>query len=271
MIIVIICITISRRKIIINPLATDSSLVVINPLQQLTEMGGPVMWVLLGLAVVGLVAFFYLVITGALFAPRLTSRLRKTLNQWQQQPSHQCAESLNDASGWLTRCNPLPQIIHAAMTFSLEQRDGTEVREDLARRSQQALKPFEAPLKVIEVIAALAPLLGLLGTVMGMMSAFSAMSVAEGQANASQLSGGIYEALTTTAAGLVVAIPLAAIAAWAEFRLRQLNLMINDTLVRVITTPIEAAETRALSTPKRAPTVTAEPRATELDAAYAVS
>ena len=240
-----------------------------NPLQQLTAMGGPVMWVLLGLAVLGLVAFFYLVITGALFAPLLTSRLRKTVNQWQQQPSHHCAESLNDASGWLTRCNPLPQMIRVAMTASLECRDGTAVREELARQSQWALKPFEAPLKVIEVIAALAPLLGLLGTVMGMMSAFSAMSVAEGQANASQLSGGIYEALTTTAAGLVVAIPFAAIAAWAEFRLRQLNLMINDTLVRVITTSIEVRETRALSTERPAPTVTAEPRATQLDPAYA--
>jgi biopolymer transport protein ExbB len=216
-------------------------------------MGGPVMWVLLGLAVLGLVAFFYLIITGALFAPRLTSRLRKTLNQWQQQPSQQCAESLNGPWGWLTRCNPLPQMIREAMTSSLEQRDRADVREELARQSQHALKPFEAPLKIIEVIAALAPLLGLLGTVMGMMSAFSAMSVAEGQANASQLSGGIYEALTTTAAGLVVAIPFAAIAAWAEFRLRRLNLMMNDTLVRVIATPIEAHE----------------PRATELNAAYA--
>lgn len=227
-----------------NPLTTDFSGAAINPLQQLTEMGGPVMWVLLGLAVLGLVAFFYLVITGALFAPHLTSRLRKIVNQWQQQPSHHFVESLNDASGWLTQCNPLPQMIRVAMTASLECRDGTEVREELARQSKQALEPFEAPLKVIEVIAALAPLLGLLGTVMGMMSAFSAMSAVAGQANASQLSGGIYEALTTTAAGLIVAIPFAAIAAWAEFRLRRLNLLINDTLVRVITTPIEVRETR---------------------------
>lgn len=252
-----------------NSLTTDLSGAALNPLQQLTEMGGPVMWALLGLAVLGLVAFFYLVITGALFAPRLTSRLRKTLNQWQQQPSRHCVESLNDVSGWLARCNPLPQIIRVAMTTMLECRDGTNVREELARQSQQVLKPFEAPLKVIEVIAALAPLLGLLGTVMGMMSAFSAMSVAEGQANASQLSGGIYEALTTTAAGLVVAIPFAAIAAWAEFRLRLLNLMINDTLVRVITTPIEIRETRARSTEKPAPAVTAEPRAAQRDATYA--
>ncbi len=252
-----------------NPLTKDFSGAAMNPIQQLTEMVGPVMWVLLGLAVLGLVAFFYLIITGALFAPRLTSPLRKILNQWQRQPSHHCSESLDDDSDWLTRCNPLPRMIRVAMTASLECRDGTAVREELARQSQQALEPFEAPLKVIEVIAALAPLLGLLGTVMGMMSAFSAMSVAAGQANASQLSGGIYEALTTTAAGLVVAIPFAAIAAWAEFRLRRLNLLINDTLVRVITTPIADRETRALLTEKPASTVTEEPRVTQLDGTYA--
>ena len=81
------------------------------------------------------------------------------------------------------------------------------VRETAVRDAQGALEPFEAPLKIIEVIAALAPLLGLLGTVMGMMEAFSAMAATEGRANAAQLSGGIYEALATTAAGLVVAIP----------------------------------------------------------------
>ena len=70
---------------------------------------------------------------------------------------------------------------------------------------------------------------------------------------------------------VVVAIPFAAIAAWAEFRLSLLNLMINDTLVRVITTPIEIRETRARSTekPAPAPAVTAEPRAAQRDATYA--
>ena len=97
-----------------------------------------------------------------------------------------------------------------------------------ARPSRQT--PFEAPLKIIEVIAALAPLLGLLGTVMGMMEAFSTMAASEGRASATQLSGGIYQALTTTAAGLIVAIPLAAIAAWIEFRLRRLQATMNTVL-----------------------------------------
>jgi biopolymer transport protein ExbB len=52
-----------------------------------------------------------------------------------------------------------------------------------------------------------APLLGLLGTVWGMIEAFSNIATAEGLGKPELLAGGIYEALTTTAAGLAVAIP----------------------------------------------------------------
>ena len=55
-------------------------------------------------------------------------------------------------------------------------------------------------------IAAIAPLLGLLGTVAGIIHAFSAIS-ANGLGDPRILSGGIGEALITTAAGLTVAIP----------------------------------------------------------------
>ena len=54
--------------------------------------------------------------------------------------------------------------------------------------------------------AAGAPMLGFLGTVTGMVKAFFAMANAGANANISVLAGGIYEALTTTVAGLVVGI-----------------------------------------------------------------
>lgn len=60
------------------------------------------------------------------------------------------------------------------------------------------------------------------------------MAAAEGRASASQLSGGIYQALTTTAAGLIVAIPFAALAAWIEFRLRRLQGTMNLVLIETI-------------------------------------
>jgi biopolymer transport protein TolQ len=60
----------------------------------------------------------------------------------------------------------------------------------------------------LSVIAVVAPLLGLLGTVLGVMDAFLGVAVA-GSANITSVAPGIAEALVTTAAGLVAAIPAA--------------------------------------------------------------
>lgn len=224
--------------------------------QQLLDMGGPVMAVLMALAVIGLVTVFYLMLSGALFAPRRTRSIERTIQGWQRQPGENWPRDLNSASR-LARLNPLRGLCRTAMTGCLDRQDAGALREELARNAQRALQPFEAPLKVVEVIAALAPLLGLLGTVMGMMEAFNVMSQSEGRASATQLSGGIYEALVTTAAGLVLAIPFAAVAAWVEFRLRRLNTLINDSLVRIINTRLpeaalsEAEPTAASAGPRR--------------------
>jgi len=61
-------------------------------------------------------------------------------------------------------------------------------------------------LEVLSVTAQVAPLLGLLGTVSGMIRAFNVLAN-QGQTTAKLLAGGIGEALFTTAAGLIVAIP----------------------------------------------------------------
>ena len=58
----------------------------------------------------------------------------------------------------------------------------------------------------LSTTAAAAPMLGFMGTVTGMVEAFFAMSNAGSAANISVLSGGIYEALVTTVAGLIVGI-----------------------------------------------------------------
>lgn len=204
------------------------------PIAQLVEMGGPVMMVLLVLAILGVVTFFYLMLTGTLHAPRLSRKLKHTLRRWQDNPLAVDPAQLRQQAGFGDRMNPLFHLVTDTIDACRQRIDGQKIRETAARDAQHALEPFEAPLKIIEVIAALAPLLGLLGTVMGMMEAFSAMAATEGRANAAQLSGGIYEALTTTAAGLVVAIPFAALAAWIEFRLRRIHKTINSTLVTVL-------------------------------------
>ncbi|MAZ05941.1 MotA/TolQ/ExbB proton channel family protein [Marinobacter sp. SS8-8] len=215
-------------------------------LAQLTEMGGPVMVVLLVIALLGAVTFIYLMLLGTLYAPRLPGSLKKTVIRWQQNPGSVSPGAIREQAGRWGRLNPLLHLVTNTIEALNSQQDERQIRETAARDAQQSLEPFEAPLKIIEVIAALAPLLGLLGTVLGMMDAFSAMAATEGRANASQLSGGIYEALTTTAAGLVVAIPFAALAAWVEFRLRRIHKTINSTLVSILNVTVDRdAEARA--------------------------
>jgi biopolymer transport protein ExbB len=75
--------------------------------------------------------------------------------------------------------------------------------EDGGRHVVHELERF---LNTLGTIAAVAPLLGLLGTVAGIIHAFNAIT-ANGLGDPSKLSGGIGEALITTAAGLTVAIP----------------------------------------------------------------
>lgn len=210
-----------------------SSLTEHGPLAQLIDMGGPVMIVLIVIALIGAVTFLYLILFGAFYAPRFTRPLQKLVDQWQRSPADTKVGNVQNSAGLLGRTNPLMHLLVNTMSACQSNPNTTAIRETAVRDAQSSLEPFEAPLKIIEVIAALAPLLGLLGTVMGMMEAFSAMAATEGRANASQLSGGIYEALTTTAAGLVVAIPFAALAAWIEFRLRRIHKTINSTLVSV--------------------------------------
>lgn len=224
-----------------DPLLTEATGISTGPVSQLVEMGGPVMFVLLAIAVVGIITFVYLMLFGAFFAPRFTAKLKNAITIWQRTPGREAPDQLQHNTSRYGRLNPLHHLIVNTMSARLEGADSQQIRESVSKDAHEALEPFEAPLKIIEVIAALAPLLGLLGTVMGMMEAFSAMAATEGRANASQLSGGIYEALTTTAAGLVIAIPFAALAAWIEFRLRRIQKTINSALVTVLSVPVAAA------------------------------
>lgn len=66
---------------------------------------------------------------------------------------------------------------------------------------------LERGLVVLATVANVAPLMGFLGTVAGMIDAFGAIALA-GQVEASLVAGGIKIALITTAAGLIIAIPV---------------------------------------------------------------
>ncbi len=66
---------------------------------------------------------------------------------------------------------------------------------------------LEKNLNVLATLAGITPLIGFLGTVTGMIKAFMKIQQLAGNVNADVLAGGIWEAMVTTAAGLLVGIP----------------------------------------------------------------
>ncbi len=80
-----------------------------------------------------------------------------------------------------------------------------------------------SPIRWLSLSAAVTPLMGLLGTVWGMIVAFhESTTLTADRSRSEQLSEGIYTALVTTLAGLIVAIPAALAAQYLENRLAKL-------------------------------------------------
>jgi biopolymer transport protein ExbB len=65
---------------------------------------------------------------------------------------------------------------------------------------------LEKNVSVLATIAGVAPMIGFLGTVIGMVLAFHQLATSSGQAEMGLLAEGIYTAMTTTVAGLIVGI-----------------------------------------------------------------
>jgi biopolymer transport protein ExbB len=86
--------------------------------------------------------------------------------------------------------------------------EGSEkVREAVESAGKAEIYHLEKRLGLLASVAGIAPLLGFLGTVTGMIAAFRKIEVLGGVASPADLAGGIWEALLTTAFGLIVGIP----------------------------------------------------------------
>jgi len=81
------------------------------------------------------------------------------------------------------------------------------VKEAIENAGRQEVAKLEKGLPVLATIVGIAPLMGFLGTVTGMISAFMRIENLSGNASPSDLAAGIWEALLTTAFGLIVGIP----------------------------------------------------------------
>ena len=110
-----------------------------------------------------------------------------------------------------------------------------ELEEAVNHVAQREIHGLRRNLRLFAVIAAVAPLLGLLGTVTGMIRAFREVAI-QGLGSGQALAPGIYQALVTTAGGLLVAIPALLTYHWFMGRVDQYVRELDDTVVEFVQT-----------------------------------
>jgi biopolymer transport protein ExbB len=166
---------------------------------QFLAHGGPMIWVIMFTSAVAI----------AVFVERVLHFHRAQINSM---------EFLNGVRNVLKRDNvvealsicdatpgPVARLVKVAILNREKGRDG--VREALEEAGLVEVPPLEEKLNLLATIAQIAPLLGLLGTALGFIRVFGKLQTQGTAATVQHLSGGIWEALICTAAGLAVAIP----------------------------------------------------------------
>ncbi|MEM9369652.1 MAG: MotA/TolQ/ExbB proton channel family protein [Pseudomonadota bacterium] len=126
--------------------------------------------------------------------------------------------------------DPAAQALAVAIEGKMRGISDEKIREATFCEASERIEALRGWMRPIEVIAALAPLMGLFGTVLGMIEAFAQLEAAGSKVDPAILSGGIWEALLTTAVGMAVAIPLVAAFNWFERCIERVEHRIDVTL-----------------------------------------
>lgn len=165
---------------------------------EIVRAGGPIMWPIIVCSIAA----------AAIILERMWTLQEKRVlpgdlvqKIWQLVEANQINDKIIVA---LEQNSPLGKVLAAGLANRHRTREVMMERlEDTGRHVVHELERF---LNTLGTIAGVTPLLGLLGTVTGIIKAFNAIQ-AGGMGDPRMLSGGIAEALITTAAGLCVAIP----------------------------------------------------------------
>lgn len=148
--------------------------------------------------------------------------------------------------------SPTSIAIHSAMASLIQfPGDRDRAREVAAHAALAQINTLSKNLRFLETVAQAAPMLGLLGTVVGMISAFGVLSAEGGAIDPSSLAGGIWVALTATAVGLAVAIPVYFLSMWFEARVDHERATMEAAIARLLfsTAPAAYAESAAMRPP----------------------
>ena len=161
--------------------------------------GGEVMWPLLGFSILAIALILERLIFWSKVLKSTDRLVRESLSLYRRNP--------NASFGLLEKHTDLPIARIFLAALELDQATPEEFRLALESSAQAELPLLKRFSTVFETIISLAPLLGLLGTVLGLIRSFASLTLGSvGGKNTLEVTGGVSEALISTASGLGVAI-----------------------------------------------------------------
>ncbi|MFT6031533.1 MAG: biopolymer transport protein ExbB [Arenicella sp.] len=194
---------------------------------ELFRAGGPLMWVILLCSLVALTI---------VFERLLTLRTKQVAPANLRQQILDLARSANvtaDKIAVVRSHSPLGAVFAAGLDNL--QYGPEAMREGLEEAGKQTVHRLGRYLNTLGTIASITPLIGLLGTVIGMIKVFTAIT-ASGVGDPTVLSGGISEALITTAAGLSVGIPCLMFYRHFRGRISELAVVLEENALALLDT-----------------------------------
>jgi len=164
----------------------------------LTVKGGPVMIPIALLLVIAVYIFFERYMA--------TSKAGKEDAGFMANIKHFITEGKIDQAKAMCLSNPTPMARMIEKGISRIGRPLNDITTAIENEGKLQVGKLEKSITYLSVIAGVGPMLGFLGTVTGMINAFYELSKSGNNLDIGLLSGGIYEAMVTTVAGLIVGI-----------------------------------------------------------------
>ncbi|BEO93700.1 biopolymer transport exbB protein [Fusobacterium vincentii ATCC 51190] len=192
------------------------------------EVGGPILWVLVVISI----GAFAVVLERIVFFARNEKNIGDTFKD--EILSLVANKKIDEA---IALCDTKKSCVASAVKKFLQKAPkGIDVQDYefiLKEITIKETSPYESRLNLLASVISISPMLGLLGTVTGMIRAFTNISK-YGAGDAAIVADGIAEALLTTAAGLMIAIPVIVIYNYLNRRLEKMENEIDDVVTNII-------------------------------------
>ena len=197
--------------------------------RQLSSIGGPVLAVLFLISIIATATSIFKIIQFFRLGVGKHSTANAALAKWNIGEKKIAYDIAAKSTSPLSRV--AAQTMHS---LGLAPEHSEIAKEQAIHVAKGVLNQLSRYMRILESVVQAAPMLGLLGTVLGMIDAFGELAKGDGAVDPSQLAGGIFVALSTTALGLIIAIPFYFIANWLESRIESERVAMEATISAIL-------------------------------------